>query len=72
MSSAGAAANACSVFFKLKVGARFVWRGAVDRPDTALLVSVVSIGAMKVKLTAVAAKVLNARSCDVFAGSGYM
>jgi hypothetical protein len=42
------AAPASSVFFKLKTGVRFVWRGAVDRCDAALLVSVVSIGSMKV------------------------
>ncbi len=49
VSNAAAGAAACNVFFKLKVGVRFVWRGAVDRSDTALLVSVVSIGTTKVE-----------------------
>ena len=48
MPSAAAGTTACSVFFKIKTGARFVWRGMGEGHNTALLVSVVSIGSMKV------------------------
>ncbi len=48
--SADVGVAACSVFFKVKTGARFVWRGAGAGDSTALLVSVVSIGSMKVPL----------------------
>ncbi len=48
--SASVSAAACSVFFKVKSGVRFVWRAAGEGDNTALLVSVVSIGSTMVLL----------------------
>ena len=45
---AAAGAGTCSVFFKIKTGARFVWRGAGEGERTALLVSVISVGSTQV------------------------
>ena len=45
---AAAGAATCSVFFKIKTGVRFVWRGAGEGERTALLVSVISVGSTQV------------------------